>query len=59
MKRIVLFMVMFSLDFFAVVFAFLFVDLFDTLGTLIGVASKADMLDKDGKLPMPCPLRRI
>ena len=42
---------MFSLDFFAVVFAFLFVDLFDTLGTLIGVASKADMLDKDGKLP--------
>lgn len=40
-----------SLDFLAVVFAFLFVDLFDTLGTLIGVASKADMLDKDGKLP--------
>ena len=42
---------LFSLDFFVVVFAFLFVDLFDTLGTLIGVASKADMLDKDGKLP--------
>ena len=40
-----------SLDFLAVIFAFLFVDLFDTLGTLIGVASKADMLDKDGKLP--------
>ena len=40
-----------SLDFLAVVFAFLFVDLFDTLGTLIGVASKADMLDKDGKPP--------
>ena len=40
-----------SLDFFVVTFAFLFVDLFDTLGTLIGVASKADMLDKDGKLP--------
>lgn len=40
-----------SLDFLVVVFAFLFVDLFDTLGTLIGVASKADMLDKDGKLP--------
>ena len=39
------------LDFFAVMFSFLFVDLFDTLGTLIGVASKADMLDKDGKLP--------
>ena len=41
----------FSLDFFAIVFAFLFVDLFDTLGTLIGVASKADMLDKEGRLP--------
>ena len=39
------------LNFFAVMFSFLFVDLFDTLGTLIGVASKADMLDKDGKLP--------
>lgn len=39
------------LDFIVVMFAFLFVDLFDTLGTLIGVASKADMLDKDGKLP--------
>ncbi|MCI8660065.1 MAG: NCS2 family permease [Lachnospiraceae bacterium] len=41
----------FTLDFFVVIFAFLFVDMFDTLGTLIGVASKADMLDKDGKLP--------
>lgn len=41
----------FSLDFAVVVFAFLFVDLFDTLGTLIGVASKADMLDENGKLP--------
>nr|WP_314458889.1 NCS2 family permease [uncultured Clostridium sp.] len=40
-----------SIDFMVVMFAFLFVDLFDTLGTLIGVASKADMLDKDGKLP--------
>lgn len=39
------------LDFFVVMFAFLFVDMFDTLGTLIGVASKADMLDEDGKLP--------
>ena len=39
------------LDFVVVVFAFLFVDLFDTLGTLIGVSTKADMLDKDGKLP--------
>ncbi len=34
-----------------VIFSFLFVDLFDTLGTLIGVCTKADMLDKDGKLP--------
>ncbi len=33
-----------------VVFTFLFVDVFDTVGTLIGVASKADMLDEDGKL---------
>ncbi|MBR6698205.1 MAG: NCS2 family permease [Lachnospiraceae bacterium] len=39
------------LEFIVVIFAFLFVDLFDTLGTLVGVASKADMLDKDGKLP--------
>lgn len=39
------------LNFFAVMFAFLFVDLFDTLGTLIGVASKADMLDENGRLP--------
>lgn len=39
------------LDFIVVMFAFLFVDLFDTLGTLIGVAQKADMLDKDGRLP--------
>lgn len=39
------------LDFVVIIFAFLFVDMFDTLGTLIGVANKADMLDKDGKLP--------
>ncbi len=38
-------------NFIVVVFAFLFVDIFDTLGTLIGVSSKADFLDKDGKLP--------
>ncbi len=38
-------------EFIVVVFAFLFVDIFDTLGTLIGVSSKANMLDKDGKLP--------
>ena len=40
-----------SLDFLVVVLAFLFVDLFDTLGTLMGVASKADMLRPDGTLP--------
>ena len=40
-----------SLNFFVIIFAFLFVDLFDTIGTLIGVASKAEMLDEDGKLP--------
>lgn len=40
-----------SLNFVTIMFAFLFVDMFDTLGTLIGVASKADMLDEDGKLP--------
>lgn len=39
------------LDMVVIVFAFLFVDIFDTLGTLIGVSSKANMLDKDGKLP--------
>jgi len=39
------------LDFIVVIFAFLFVDLFDTLGTLIGVATKADMLDEEGRLP--------
>ena len=45
------FSIVFSLDFVVIMFAFLIVDMFDTLGTLIGVASKADMLDKDGKLP--------
>jgi len=35
----------------AIVFAFLFVDLFDNTGTLIGVAHRAGLLDKDGKLP--------
>ena len=39
------------INFIVVIFSFLFVDIFDTLGTLIGVATKADMLDKDGKLP--------
>lgn len=45
------FSMLFTGEFFAIVFAFLFVDLFDTLGTLIGVSSKANMLDKNGKLP--------
>jgi AGZA family xanthine/uracil permease-like MFS transporter len=40
-----------TLDFLVVVFAFLFVDLFDTLGTLIGVSSKAGFLDEKGNLP--------
>lgn len=38
-------------EFIVVVFAFLFVDIFDTLGTLIGVSTKANMLDESGKLP--------
>lgn len=38
-------------NFIVIIFSFLFVDLFDTLGTLIGVSTKAGMLDKDGKLP--------
>lgn len=39
------------LNFIVVLLSFLFVDIFDTLGTLVGVATKADMLDKEGKLP--------
>lgn len=45
------FSIMKTVDFIVIMMAFLFVDMFDTLGTLIGVASKADMLDKDGQLP--------
>ena len=41
----------FSLNFIVILFAFLFVDLFDTIGTLIGVSAKAEMLDENGKLP--------
>lgn len=41
----------FSLDMIVVVFTFLFVDLFDTVGCLVGVASKGNMLDENGKLP--------
>lgn len=39
------------MEFVVIVFAFLFVDLFDTVGTVIGVAEKGDLLDKDGNLP--------
>lgn len=39
------------IDFIVIIFSFLFVDMFDTLGTVIGVANKAKMLDKDGRLP--------
>ncbi len=41
----------FTWDMLMVMFTFLFVDVFDTVGTLVGVASKADMLDEEGKLP--------
>lgn len=39
------------LNFIVIIFSFLFVDLFDTLGTLIGVSTKANMLDENGRLP--------
>ena len=39
----------FSLDMLVVVFTFLFVDMFDTIGTLVGVTTKANMTDNDGK----------
>ncbi|MEG0664141.1 MAG: NCS2 family permease [Clostridia bacterium] len=38
-------------QFLVIVFSFLFVDLFDTVGTLIGVADQGNLLDEDGKLP--------
>lgn len=41
----------FTTDMAIVLLTFLFVDMFDTVGTLVGVASKANMIDKDGKLP--------
>ena len=43
-------------NFIVVIFAFLFVDLFDTLGTVIGVSSKANMRDENGKLPRIRPV---
>jgi len=41
----------FTIDMVIVLFTFLFVDMFDTVGTLVGVSTKAKMLDKDGKVP--------
>lgn len=41
----------FTLDMLIVLFTFLFVDMFDTVGTLVGVSSKSGMLDKDGNVP--------
>ena len=43
------------LNFVVIMFSFLFVDMFDTIGTLIGVCSRAGFLDKDGKLPVIRP----
>ena len=40
----------FSLDMFVVVFTFMFIDMFDTIGTVVGVSTKAKMLDKDGNI---------
>ncbi|WGV99687.1 NCS2 family permease [Vibrio sp. YMD68] len=45
------FSAVFEVGMISVVFAFLFVDLFDTAGTLVGVAQKADLIDKEGKIP--------
>ncbi|MBQ1939413.1 MAG: NCS2 family permease [Alistipes sp.] len=41
----------FTLDMLAVVFTFLFIDLFDTVGTMVGVCVKANMIGADGKIP--------
>lgn len=41
----------FSMDMLVVLFTFLFVDMFDTVGTLVGVSSKANMLDAEGRVP--------
>ncbi|MBO1383232.1 guanine permease [Vibrio cholerae] len=45
------FSAVFEIGMISVVFAFLFVDLFDTAGTLVGVATKAGLIEKDGKIP--------
>lgn len=41
----------FSLDMLVIVFTFLFIDLFDTVGTLVGVSTKAKMVDENGRIP--------
>ncbi len=41
----------FTVDFVIIMFTFLFVDMFDTVGTLIGCATKADMIKPDGTIP--------
>lgn len=41
----------FSIDLLIVLITFLFIDMFDTVGTLVGVSSKANMIDKNGKIP--------
>ena len=41
----------FSLDMVIVVFTFLFMDLFDTVGFLVGIASKGNLIDEEGKIP--------
>ena len=43
-------------NFIVIIFSFLFVDLFDTLGTVIGVSAKANLLDENGKLPRIKPV---
>nr|MBR5849895.1 NCS2 family permease [Alistipes sp.] len=40
----------FTIDMLVIVFTFIFIDMFDTLGTLVGVCTKADMVDKDGNI---------
>ncbi len=41
----------FTLDMLVIVFTFLFIDLFDTVGTLVGVSTKAKMVDENGRIP--------
>ncbi len=41
----------FTLDMLVVVFTFLFIDMFDTIGTLVGVCTKANIIGPDGRIP--------